>query len=239
MTISVCKEEGCDGPVVGQGWCRKHYMRVRRWGTPEDIDHRSLKVRSTCTAEDCGKPAVGRGLCNQHYQASRYVPKAPRGRAQRIDRTARPSVRRELHEMPCAFCATPFLPRDPRNRFCSSKCKSAQRTADGRNAKDVRKSRLKLKYGLTPEEMDKVVREGSCEICGTREWGGRHGVPHVDHCHATGAVRGFLCNDCNHGLGRFHDDPQRMEAAAAYVRLHQERIGRGETHVIPVRPYWE
>lgn len=204
--------------MVGQGWCRKHYMRVRRWGTPEDIDHRSTKPRATCTVGDCGKPAVGKGLCNNHWKASRRVPKIP---------------------IVCPVCKQEFVPLKSTRVFCSRRCKDLDRTRSGRAARDVRKSILKVKYGLTPEEMDRVTKEGSCEICGTREWGGRHGVPHVDHCHATGAVRGFLCNDCNHGLGRFHDDPQRMEAAAAYVRSHQERIGRGESHVIPVRPYWE
>lgn len=92
------------------------------------------------------------------------------------------------------------------------------RTATARRAPgaDQRRKRLqdvRTRYGLSPEEYDALVElhGARCAACGAG------GVLAVDHCHRTGAVRGLLCGDCNLGLGRFHDDPVRLRAAAAYL----------------------
>lgn len=89
----------------------------------------------------------------------------------------------------------------------------------------------KHKYGITREEWGALfVAQGKrCPICGTMEPGGR-GKWHTDHNHANGEVRGILCNDCNLGLGAFHDDPVRLRRAAGYLVIKggqtRERQGR-------------
>lgn len=40
---------------------------------------------------------------------------------------------------------------------------------------------------------------------------------HLDHDHATGIVRGFLCNTCNVALGMVGDCPNRLRRLAKYV----------------------
>jgi hypothetical protein len=71
-------------------------------------------------------------------------------------------------------------------------------------------------YNLTVEQVN-VMAEAGCRICGTTDWKGRHGRPHVDHDHATGKVRGILCDSCNLGLGKFKDDPALLRVAADYL----------------------
>src|SRR4051794_16557750 len=60
---------------------------------------------------------------------------------------------------------------------------------------------------------------GVCALCFSPP-GGRGGL-HVDHCHATGAVRALLCSDCNTGLGLLKDSPALLRDAARYVELYQ------------------
>lgn len=77
---------------------------------------------------------------------------------------------------------------------------------------------------MTPERYDEMLAEqgGGCAICGCKDPDdGRVNLP-LDHNHKTGAVRGILCPGCNKGLGHFYDNPERLEAAAAYLRRHGE-----------------
>jgi hypothetical protein len=81
----------------------------------------------------------------------------------------------------------------------------------------LRKSHLKRKYGLTPDDYDAMLaaQRGGCAICGAPAPEGQS--LHVDHCHDSGAVRGLLCFRCNAGLGQFDHDSERLARAASYL----------------------
>lgn len=72
---------------------------------------------------------------------------------------------------------------------------------------------VKLRYGITAEEKARLIAEqdGLCAICRERP------AKHVDHDHASGAIRGILCFSCNRGLGKFRDDPHIIRRAIQYL----------------------
>ena len=80
------------------------------------------------------------------------------------------------------------------------------------------------RYGLTLQQFHALVARGACDICKRSD---RRLC--IDHCRASGHVRGLLCENCNLGLGCFVDDPDRIEKAATYLQGGQE--GREETIV--------
>lgn len=59
------------------------------------------------------------------------------------------------------------------------------------------------------------MQSGVCAICSSPP--PRSRPLYIDHCHATGRVRGLLCPSCNTRLGKAQDDPERFPEAAAYL----------------------
>ena len=89
-----------------------------------------------------------------------------------------------------------------------------------------RRNMLKHNYGITVEQYEAIfeAQGGLCAICREPEprrakstATDRMAMP-VDHDHASGEVRGLLCSNCNITLGLMKDDPDRLEAAANYLR---------------------
>lgn len=150
-----------------------------------------------CSEGDCDSPVLARGWCRKHYL--------------RWSRKQNPEKYREYRR------------RDyQRNR--ARRLKQAQRryAADpDRFIEQVRRRRVMKQYGLTLEDYETTLARG-CAICGSD--GPRMAM---DHDHATGELREALCANCNNGLGRFQDDPDRLRAAADYLERHQLRRANG------------
>ena len=90
-----------------------------------------------------------------------------------------------------------------------------------KNAHRKRDMYLKRTYDISENEYNAMIysQNNSCFICNTEFDFGVFGPnsPVVDHDHNTGRVRGILCNECNRGLGYFHDNPAALLNAASYI----------------------
>lgn len=81
------------------------------------------------------------------------------------------------------------------------------RTAKGRRTNWA--GALRRDYGLSVEAFDAmlIAQDGRCATCSVPFGPTRATFEHVDHCHATGRVRGLLCPACNKALGLARDNP--------------------------------
>lgn len=87
---------------------------------------------------------------------------------------------------------------------------------------------LKKRYGITLEEYNSFFERqgGVCAICGNpetaKDYSGEVRKLSLDHDHATGVVRGLLCNNCNAGIGMLQDSILVIEKALEYLRSYTE-----------------
>ena len=122
--------------------------------------------------------------------------------------------------------------RTGRNK--DGKCKECQRLHNKKWCKlnpEKRKEHTRAWRQRNPEKTREFARLGeskrrnlpeptrpmpqTCEACGGPP--NAYGRLRLDHCHATGAFRGWLCRGCNLGLGNFKDSVESLERAIGYL----------------------
>ena len=79
--------------------------------------------------------------------------------------------------------------------------------------------KTKTKYGVTETDYNQMLesQNGVCKICKTEPENSPKGLLFIDHCHATGKVRGLLCDHCNNLLGRAKDSVSTLQEAIKYL----------------------
>lgn len=95
----------------------------------------------------------------------------------------------------------------------ATKCKECQAKDAGKWRNPIRTAMWK--YKLTEDAARRIVESTACAICNGPQRPGK--VMCVDHCHATGKVRGPLCDMCNKGLGQFRDSKELLQKAIEYL----------------------
>lgn len=88
---------------------------------------------------------------------------------------------------------------------------------------------LRRKYGITLIQYEEIKKSQNnvCEICKKNETtydtktGGIRRLS-VDHCHATGKVRGLLCFRCNSVIGKIEESKEMVKAILDYLTKHRK-----------------
>lgn len=191
-----CAANGCDRPMRTAGFCSAHYERWRQGLDVSSPVGSYERGEQFCTVPGCSnrRNKSGSRYCPMHY-----------ARARKNDGNPGPAER----YAPPLWGQTIWDTPDNRRRV----------------------SRL-YKFGLTPEAFDALLaaQGGRCAVCGTDnpKRGNRVATWTIDHDHSCcpgktscgECVRGLLCSPCNRGMGILGDDPDILEAAAAYLRRH-------------------
>tara|TARA_B100001123_G_scaffold7920_1_gene9767 strand:+ start:536 stop:1105 length:570 start_codon:yes stop_codon:yes gene_type:complete len=78
-------------------------------------------------------------------------------------------------------------------------CKSCRKIKDGKSIPSAEKRRWEA---LKPKDYELFI----CPVCNKTNIMGLKKIV-LDHNHQTGEVRGYVCESCNTGMGRFDDNP--------------------------------
>jgi hypothetical protein len=107
--------------------------------------------------------------------------------------------------------------RDYQCKVCKRERNARSLAADparrARRRERERPQQRRRRYGVTQEQYDAMVKrqEGRCAGCLQEK------PLQLDHCHATGVVRGLLCGQCNKLLGLAGDDTAVLRRLVRYL----------------------
>lgn len=66
------------------------------------------------------------------------------------------------------------------------------------------------------------LKKFTCPICNKTTIPGLTSRVVIDHDHVTGEIRGWLCDSCNTGLGRFKDNKELLKNAIDYLIKYED-----------------
>lgn len=119
----------------------------------------------------------------------------------------------------CLTCNSEHLKN---NRETHQKSRAAWRRNNPERAKIIEhRSWLKRQYGLTLEDRDRMSAAQDHKCAGCLQ--PFIDTPRIDHCHATGKIRGLLCHGCNVALGLVKEDVETLARLAAYLSVSSGR----------------
>lgn len=125
----------------------------------------------------------------------------------------------------CKDCAKRISAKDAKENSDARKATGKRYRSQPHIRAQARDRLLRIKYGVGSKEYDQLLarQKGVCAICKQDRRDARGREMPVDHDHATGAVRGILCDHCNRIIGLLQENPVHLRNAARYLRAWSRR----------------
>lgn len=211
----LAKKYGCDASVIASMKQQSSCEICQQQGIKPFIDHchQTGKVRGVlCRWCNCGI-----GFFNDSIEllekAIDYI-ESPRVPVEGVQSTVCACGKsRRGDSLTCQKC---------KNRYRKGKCSMCDNDSEKwgtcRDCKQTREIAKKL--GISFYLAKRCRKVSTCEICNSS----LSGNANIDHCHATGIMRGVLCNKCNSGLGMLMDNVMTAKNAIKYLQHHKARL---------------
>lgn len=204
-----------------KGYCKPCYGKARREGILRP------KKPNTCGHPD--KPTKAKGMCASCYMIRRRAKEGAKTQL-RTNYICGHHDRKHMARGRCQKCYQKWMTENvPEYKDAQKRARDewkkrnkdrVREYAQKPRAKRVTKSSNLRRYKITFEQYVEMRsrQNNTCAICNGP--GGKNGLG-IDHCHASGVVRGLLCSKCNAGIGMLGEDLERMSAAIEYVARHK------------------
>lgn len=123
----------------------------------------------------------------------------------------------------CRPCWAAYMREFNKRPGAVEKKRARDRALRLRTLESRRDYELRRGFGITLSDYEAMLaaQMGGCAICGATK-NNRGMRLSVDHCHATGQVRGLLCGPCNNALGLAKDNPERLRRMADYLERSRQ-----------------
>lgn len=240
-----CSIDDCDRPMLCRGVCKKHYMRLLKWGDANHVAPRSARpnaaARRECVVEDCGThvgTSGARGMCPTHY--SRWRRSGDAGPAGRLTRARgdtcdiagcsdsaaiRGMCRAHSTRMArtgtayrsCLYCGTDMTAKKNARKFCSRAHAAMHARYGASRGRDAECQRCHSAFSIETVGKAGRTKRADSKMCPEcrRARTTRHGWSVAALVNAHGTTD---CGICGDPVDLALRAPERMRASVDHVR---------------------
>lgn len=218
-----CSIKECHSPVRCRMLCSRHYNRAVK--------------QETCPG--CGGPRWKRSLMCQSCwieESQKHIPTSKICTLCNIEKPVDDFGLRKVRQgavkwrSRCRTCEAAEQRERTKQKKLAGTLGARDRSSEKKNATILKMKKYCESLNLPWEEIiQRYPENGLCEICESEPIK-PYGRLSLDHDHKTGGFRGFICSNCNMGLGLLKDNLTVLQSAIEYLQKPQITSIERELH---------